>query len=217
MLNPNFVFLGAFASLVGTLTYSWQTIKGKAQPNRVTWTLWSIAPILAFAAELSQGVGLQSVMTLTFGVGPMCVLVASFISKSATWKLSPFDLACGVMSVLGIIVWAVTSNSTVALVSFMAADGLAGLPTLVKSWNDPDSEKPSTYVGGIINAVVTIATITKWTTAEFAFPLQIVVFNALEVFVIASKIGPRLRGQTLEIPTQVEQARPRVRGDEHRG
>jgi hypothetical protein len=217
VLNPNLVFLGAFASLVGTLAYSWQTLKGKAQPNRVTWTLWSIAPILAFVAEVNQGVGLQSVMTLTLGLGPMCVLTASFISKSASWKLGSFDVACGVMSVVGIIVWAVTSNATVALVSFMVADGLAGLPTLVKAYRDPESEKPSTYIGGIINAAFTMATITKWTTAEFAFPVQILIFNSLEVFIITSKIGPRLRGELFETPTQPEHALPSAHGDQHHG
>jgi len=217
VLDPHIVFLGAFASLVGTLTYSWQTLKGLAQPNRVTWTLWSIAPILAFAAEINQGVGLQSIMTLTLGVGPICVLVASFISHSASWKLGPFDIACGVMSVAGIIVWAVTSNATIGLVSFMVADGLAGLPTLVKAYVEPETERPSTYLGGIINGALTLATVTKWTTAEFAFPLQVVLFNTVLVVLITTKLGPRIRGTYLTPLHDVEHVLPSIHEEESHG
>ena len=128
MLDPHVVFIGAAIGLSGTLLYARDTLRGTTQPNRVTWLLWTIAPMLAFADELRQGVGLQSVMTFTIGFGPLVVLLASFANKSAVWKIGPFDIACGIASVGGIALWLATSNNTVALASFMAADAMAGLP-----------------------------------------------------------------------------------------
>ena len=101
----------------------------------------------------------------------------------------------GVASGLGLVLWLVTSNDTVALFSFMAADFLAGLPTVVKSWRDPSSESTSAYLTGAINAALTLTTVTVWTTAVVAFPIQIVLFNVLQVILVAGRLGPRLRGE----------------------
>lgn len=201
MINVHFVFLGAAISLVGSSLYARDTFRGLTQPNRVTWTLWFVAPMLAFAAELQQGVGLQSLMTFSVGLGPFIVLCASFANKNSVWKIGPFDLACGVASILGLLLWLLTSNNIVALASFMAADGLAGLPTLVKSWTNPETESANAYIGGFVNALLTLATVTKWTTAVVAFPLQIVIFNAVQIVLITGRIGPRVRGTLTPAPS----------------
>ena len=85
MINPNFVFLGAAFSIIGALSYARDTIRGVTKPNRVSWLLWTIAPLLAFAVELRQGVGLQSVMT--FAVG--------FAHSSSSARPSSIATACG--------------------------------------------------------------------------------------------------------------------------
>jgi hypothetical protein len=55
MLDSHFVILGAILNVIGGLSYLIDTIKGKAKPNRVTWFLWALAPLIAFTAELKQG------------------------------------------------------------------------------------------------------------------------------------------------------------------
>lgn len=78
MINPNFVFLGAAFSIIGAMSYARDTIRGVTKPNRVSWLLWTIAPLRAFAAKLRQGVGLQSVMAFAVGFSPFIILCASF-------------------------------------------------------------------------------------------------------------------------------------------
>lgn len=52
MLNENFVILGAVIFAIGSLSYLIDTLKGKVKPNRVTFFLWALAPLIAFAAEV---------------------------------------------------------------------------------------------------------------------------------------------------------------------
>ena len=47
------------------------------------------------------------------------------------------DYACGAVSVVGTIVWLVTRNGVLAISAAIAADFLAGMPTLMKSWTHP--------------------------------------------------------------------------------
>ena len=57
MLDARFVLLGAALHAVGSIRYLLRTLQGTAIPNRVTWALWAVAPLIAFAAEISRGVG----------------------------------------------------------------------------------------------------------------------------------------------------------------
>lgn len=57
MINENFVILGAIIGFIGGLSYLVSTIKGKTRPNRATWFLWALASLIAFSAEIKQGVG----------------------------------------------------------------------------------------------------------------------------------------------------------------
>ena len=203
MLDVHVVFIGAAISLAGTVLYARDTFRGITQPNRVTWLMWFIAPMLAFADEVNQGVGLQSLMAFVLGFGPLLVLAASFMNPHAVWKIGPFDVACGIASAGGLLVWVVAQNDTVALASFMAADFLAGLPTLIKAWREPESESVSAYLGGLINASLTLSTVTVWSTAEIAFPIQIIIFNLVQVILIGGRLGPRLRGNSLPVQNAV--------------
>ncbi|MEK9178462.1 MAG: hypothetical protein AAB801_01630, partial [Patescibacteria group bacterium] len=65
MLNENFVYVGLFIASLGNIVYLIQTLRGKVQPNRVTWFLWALAPLIAFAAQIKQGVGVQSLLTFS--------------------------------------------------------------------------------------------------------------------------------------------------------
>ena len=168
MISPDFVFLAVVISVAGVSIYARDTVRGLTEPNRVTWLLWTIAPFLAFVSEVRQGVGMTSLMTLTYALCPLVILVASFVNRRSTWQLGPFDIGCGIASCGGLLLWVVTANDTVALVSFIVADLLAGLPTVLKSWRDPSSESPSAFLGGTLSTLLTLATVTTWTSSPWA-------------------------------------------------
>src|SRR4051812_25550094 len=82
MINQNFIILGAIIASIGSLSYLIDTIKGKVKPNRVSFLLWSLAPLIAFVAELRQGDGLQSLLTFEVGFLPLTIFIASFFNKN---------------------------------------------------------------------------------------------------------------------------------------
>ncbi|HEY6396548.1 MAG TPA: hypothetical protein VIX82_03735 [Solirubrobacteraceae bacterium] len=49
--------------------------------------LWTLTPLIAFAAERAQHVGLEALLTFAVGFGPLLVVVASFVDPRAYWKL----------------------------------------------------------------------------------------------------------------------------------
>ncbi|MHB1924781.1 MAG: hypothetical protein ACYCSJ_08835 [Acidimicrobiales bacterium] len=192
MLDVHFVLLGAAVATVGTGFYLRDTLRGVTQPNRVTWLLWSAAPLLAFAVEVREGVGLRSLMTFVVGFSPLLVFLASFHNRASYWRIGWLDYLCGVVSVAGLAVWLATRHGTVAIIASIAADALAAAPTLLKSWKEPDTETAAVYFGSTANAVITLLTIHTWTTAVDAFPLYIAFISTVEIVLVAGRLGPRL-------------------------
>src|SRR2546421_3007943 len=155
MINQNFVILGAIIAAAGSFSYLIDTMKGKVKPNRVSFLLWSLAPLIAFVAEIKQGVGLQSLMTFIVGFLPLTIFVASFVNKKAEWKLTRFDLSCGALSLMGLLLWYIAKSGNVAIVFSILADGLAALPTVVKAFSFPETENGWPYFTSTISAAIT--------------------------------------------------------------
>lgn len=179
------VFLGAAAGLYGAYDYIRDTIKGETQPNRVTWLMWSVAPIIAAVAALSKGVGWAALPVFMSGFGPFLVFVASWFNRKSYWKLTKFDYLCGLFSVLALVLWAITNEPMIAITFAIISDGFACLPTLIKSWKFPESETISAYVTGLFNALTSFFAIKLWGAPELAFPIYLVVANSLLIFAVA--------------------------------
>jgi hypothetical protein len=177
MLNPSFAIVGALISLFGCITYAWDTIRGKTQPNRVSWSLWATSPLVAFAAELAQGVKLQSLITFSAGFGPLIVLLASLVDRKAYWKIRPFDWYCAGLSLGSLALWWLTGKGNVAISFAICADLLACLPTATKAFTNPETESANAFIAGFVGVVITILTIQEWTFANYAFPIYLLVAN----------------------------------------
>jgi len=189
MINSNFVYLGVLFQFVGGMSYLIDTVKGTIQPNRVSWFLFVLAPALAYFAQLQQGVGPEIWATFIVWFVPFLILIATFVNKKAVWKLSKLDLICGALSLLGLTLWAITKVGNIAIIFAMLADGLACVPTLVKSWYNPDSESDSVFLLGTINSLIGILVIQNWHFENYAFTTYMFFANLTLALVIRFRIG----------------------------
>jgi hypothetical protein len=208
VINVHFVYLGAAIGATGTAIYLRDTLRGTTQPNRVTWLLWAIAPLLAAGVEYRAGVGLRTLTTFIIGFMPLLVFVASFHNPLAVWKIRRLDYICGALSIAGTIGWLVIRSGVVALIAAVAADFLAGIPTLTKSWRHPESETATSYVGAVLNSAILLLTIDTWTTEVALFPLFILIVGSVQVVLVGGKAGPRYR-QARERRARTELSEPR--------
>jgi hypothetical protein len=193
VISVNFVYLGSALGAIGGLFYLRDTLRGTTQPNRVTWLLWAVAPLLAAAVEFDEGVGLRTLTTFMVGFMPLLIFIATFRAPGAVWQVGRLDYLCGALSVLGTIGWLATRSGVVAIVAAICADFLAGVPTLIKSWTNPDSESVSSYLGAVATSLILLLTIDTWTTAVAAFPLFLLCVASVECVLVGAKPGPRWR------------------------
>jgi len=195
VIDPRFVYLAVALTSIGSYGYIRDTLRGSTSPNRVSWGLWGIEGLLAFAVEIQQHVGLASIMTLMLGLVPWLVVLASFKNSHSVWRIGRFDVFCAMVSVLGLVSWFFIKEPTVALMSFVAADQIAVLPTLRKSWIAPETESPLVFAVGVVTCGVTMLTLKHVTTAGALFPGCVFVSDFIIANLVFAKIGTRARAR----------------------
>ncbi len=187
------IYAAVILTLLATAAYIRSMLKGEAKPNRVSWLMWSIAPLIGAAAEISSGVGLAALPVFMSGFSPFLIFATSFISRKAHWHLTASDYACGGLSGLALVLWYVTADPNVAIVFAMASDGLASIPTFTKAWNHPETEVAWPFIIGVFNAATSFTAITMWEFSAYAFPIYLMVINFLLFLAISKKklISPK--------------------------
>ncbi len=184
------VIAASAASLLAAFVYIRSMFKGEAKPNRVTWLMWAIAPFIATAAAMSEGVGWAAVPVFMTGFAPFLIFAASFFTRKAYWKLTWFDYFCGALSAVALALWFVTSDANLAISFAIVSDTLAGIPTLTKTWRNPETESPWPFITGVFNSLTSFAVATLWSFSELAFPAYLVVVNVVLVVAVYNKKLP---------------------------
>ncbi|HZE87161.1 MAG TPA: hypothetical protein VE090_03035 [Methylomirabilota bacterium] len=198
MIDERFVIVGVLLNAIGGAKYLFDTLKGKTKPNKVTWFLWALAPLIAFAAEFKQGIGLISLMTFSVGFVPLIIFLASFVNRQAAWKITRLDIACGILSLLGLLLWFVTKLGNTAIFFAIISDAIAAIPTLIKSYKAPETESKQAYLLSGLNGLITTLTIKQWTFAYYGFPVYMIVSNWIIFAIIHCKIGKYFKNNVLK-------------------
>lgn len=182
------VILSIFVSLSGSLAYIINTLKGKTKPNRVSYFMWAMAPLIATGAALYAHADVwATTRTFLAGFTPLIILICSFVNRQSYWKLTKFDFLCGFCSLLALIVWFFAKSPAIAVLLAALGDGLAAVPTIIKSWNYPETETGLLYLMGLIAVILVLPSITVWNIPNCAFQVYLLIVNTLLVFSIYRK------------------------------
>ncbi|MCL5878132.1 MAG: hypothetical protein M1540_10015 [Candidatus Bathyarchaeota archaeon] len=188
------VFVAAAGSFIAALVYIRAMFRGETKPNRVTWFMWSVAPFIATAAAVSNGVGWAVIPVFMSGFSPFLIFTASFFTRKAYWKLSSFDYLCGVLSGLALILWYLTNNPNVAIVFAILGDALAAVPTFIKAWRNPQTESAWPFIIGIFSPMTSFLAATTFGFSDLAFPIYLIAINLLLLFPLARRKRHLVKG-----------------------
>jgi hypothetical protein len=200
MIPESFAVVGALIASIGGFVYLYDTIRGRAKPNRVTWLLWGILPMIGFVAQRVQGVEGVSWATFVAGFTPLLIFVASFLNRDAYWKTTPLDYACMVMALIGIALWSLMKDPNTAILFSLVADFAAGLPTIRKAYAHPQSESWRAYSVSTAGFTLSLLAVHVWTFENYSFVAYFALLNG--VLAVLSFRGRSLVANPAE-PSQV--------------
>jgi hypothetical protein len=151
--------------------------------------------MIAFAVQLREGVGAQAFTTLALGISPLIIFVVTVVKNNRKIRFTPSDIVCGTLAGIGIALWLLTDNPGLALVCSILGDFFSAIPTLIKSFKQPETEHAAPYFLSFISMVLTICTIREWNIVHYGFTLYILVINLVFVVMIWGDLGAGWRAK----------------------
>ena len=185
------VIISTLLMLWGGYAYFRDTLVGRTKPNRVSWFLWALAPLVSLGAAFSVDADIwASVRVLVGGVVPGVIFLGSFFNRKSYWKLTWFDWFCGGLSLTALLFWQLASSPLIAVLLATAANTFASIPTFIKAWNFPETETRLTFITSFLSAVLIIPAIPVWNVANSAFQIGLMLTTgALLVAVYRKALG----------------------------
>lgn len=187
MLPENIIYLGVIASVIAYFLYFKNIFFGNTKPNLVSWSIWALAPFIAVFFQLKAGAGLSVLPVFMAGFGPLLVIIVSLFRKNSIWKINKLDIICGALSLLALVFYVLTHNLGIAILFAILSDGLAAIPTIIKSWKFPETETSTVYLAGIFSNILGLLIIKNWIFSIYSFSLYFVLVNLAIVFSIYRK------------------------------
>ena len=182
------VVVSAIISIAGSSIYIRDTLKGKTKPNRVSWLMWAIAPLIGTFAALSLHADPWATTRIFLaGFLPLIVFLSSFINKRSFWKLTTFDLLCGFCSLVALALWLFVDLPRISILLAAIGDGFASLPTILKAWKYPETETGLTYVASFVAVLLILPSIPKWNIENSAFQIYLLIANTFLLFAVYRK------------------------------
>lgn len=174
--------LAAIVSVAGEIPYIRSIMRGHVRPERASWGIWTLILIVAVWSYEASG----AEDSLWFIVGEL--IGCSIIFLLSLWRgVGGFvrrDIVCTAIAVAGVIVWQLTDQPGVAILAVIIADMAGVYPTLVKSLNDPWSERAITFVTSAVAAALGILAVAEWDAALLGYPVYLFLANVVIAMVI---------------------------------
>jgi len=184
MLSQGFIWIALAIAIFGNSFYFRDTLRGKTRPNRVTFFLWGVAPLIAFFAQHNAGGGEQILYTLIIALIPFVILGASFIDKRAYWQITRFDIVCGGISLIALAFLLFTDRPLLSLLFGVIADLFAAIPTISKSYKHPETETTLAYAFEIASSFVVLLTVRNWIFVDYFFAAYVLFMNLLFTLIL---------------------------------
>lgn len=176
-INEFIAYIAAAIMVGGMVPYILDIIKGKTQPNLVSWITWTLLTCIGTFAALSEGAVTTAILSGASTVSTLLVVILGI--RNGIKRYTLLDIVCQVLAILGIILWQTTQDASVAIAIVVFTDMIACLPTIRHAWRSPHAETWPTFATGAVGAGITIFTITHMSFAALAYPLWLVGANLL--------------------------------------
>jgi hypothetical protein len=92
-----------------------------------------------------------------------------------------------------LVLWLITKVGNVAIFFSIVADGLAGVPTIVKAYKYPDTELAWPWIATVFGVILTLLTLPALTFANSGFILYILVMNTLIFSLVQFRLGEKFQ------------------------
>ncbi len=180
------VVLGIVAGIIALFAYIVYVIsifRGGSKPNRATWWIWAFMGLVLALSYQFSGAGNTIWVPYVEFLGPFTIALLSL--KYGEGGLSDkTDLFCLFGAIFSVILWIIFDNPTIALVTNLAIDSFAIVPTIKKSYLRPEGEDFWAWFGTGVADSLNMFAVEKFTFAILVYPIYMLVSDLIIIFIL---------------------------------
>lgn len=184
-MKSDLIIIAGVLTVLGYIPYITDVVKNKTHPNLVTWFTWTLVAVINTAAAISTHAVHTAIFSGITTVGNGAILVAGL--KKGVKKYTPFDFICQALALIGLLLWRLTNDPSLAVLFGLLVIVIAAMPTWRHAYMKPFEETWKSFVIGSSSGAVTILSLSSFTFVAVAFPLTAATNSALMVAIILSR------------------------------
>ena len=178
--------LGIIAGIIAFsayIIYIVSIFRGKTKPNRATWWIWAFMGfVLALSYYYSGAENTVWVPIVEF-IGPLSIAILSLKYGEGGLK-SKTDIICMAGALISVLLWIIFNNPVIALVTNLAIDSFAIIPTIKKSYLRPEGEDFWAWFGTGLADSLNMFAVEKFTFAILIYPIYMLVSDLIIIFIL---------------------------------
>lgn len=149
----------------------------KTKPHSYSWLVWTILQGTGAIAMFQGGAGI-GVTSLAIGAF-LCgfIFVLSFFY--GTKNITTFDTACLIASLISLIFYFFAKDPLLTVILVSLIDFIGFIPTLKKSYFEPETETSSTYFLSGLSSILALGALEQFTPTTSLYLFSVVFTNLL--------------------------------------
>jgi hypothetical protein len=163
--------IAGLISIIATLPYIRDTLKGKTHPNIVTWLTWGLLSGITAVAALSGGANQTAIFAGALALCNIGIVIAGL--RYGVKRYTRFDIVCQILAIVGVVLWRVTNDPALAVLFNIISDLIGALPTYRHIWRKPREETLTTFIVATGSSVLVIISLARFDFISFAYPFYI--------------------------------------------
>ncbi len=177
---------GSLILILIIVPYIRSIISGTTRPSAVSWFGWALLFSITSAAQFSKGLDWSLAVPAISILSTSIVFLYALFAGRVVWTRA--DGFCIGLAVLAVIFWALTKEPLTAIVLSMIADFAVTVPTLIKTYKEPNSEPANLWVLYTTGAALEVIATSSFTIYNLLFPVYVVfISGAIAVFALRGK------------------------------
>lgn len=164
-------------SLAAFVPYLLAILRGETKPNRATWWIWTVVSFMLLASYYSSGAKNTIWIPIVYAISSLTTAILSIKYGEGGW--TRFDRYCLLGAGVSVVLWWMFSSPLIALLINLFIDFMGALPTIRKSYYEPESEDRTAWALFFTGNIINLFAVENWTFAIAVYPIYMFLGSGL--------------------------------------
>jgi asparagine N-glycosylation enzyme membrane subunit Stt3 len=172
-------------AIVGNIPYIRDAFMHRVKPHPFTWLVWTLVSAIVLFGQIGKGAGIGA-LPVAIAEG-FTLIIFLFSLQYGFQYVKRSDIYFFIAALLGIIPWLIFHDPTASVVIAVAIDLIAFVPTLRKTYEQPDTETPILYGSNVLRHILTLFSLQTYNIATTLHSVAMIITNSLMIGFITNK------------------------------